>query len=745
MDLMHNQALRICTEQYDGLYRVIQDFPGLGKTVLAKLSDDGTKPRGGRSRKAVTRRARKKPPRPHVGPLVWAEREHLEHACQGALLEVIEIDLEALYYVDDPLPPRQQKLYERRCEAMRPFLELETLTEALLVDRSLGPIVQRMVLRLSLSAAAIYSWFSLLCRYGFAERSLRPRHDRCGAKGVLRPCDPAGWKKAGRKTTDERVARASGLPPPSVQPGMSTAWRTLVLAADRRIPEPKPRMPARCEAILNSHFVRRYRDEGRELVPAELKQGQYPTDRQIARVLTTEFDKLQRLRASTTKGHFELSHRGLRGRAWQGSSGPGHTYAIDSTVADIYLRSTVSRAWISGRPNLYIVVDVWSTAIVGFYLCLTAPSWSNAKVALFSVLAGPEMLGDLWQFEASASLFPSPGMCAVLMCDRGEYLSRAASETFAKFLPVGSIAPPYRGDLKGSVEVMHRIVKDSQYWWIPGAIDARRREYELRPGNVEEATLTLPEYAAYLHVVFDKYNLTACREHRLDAHMKAAGVYPSPAGLWKYGHDIGIGVRRYFGESSMVADLLPRHEASVTKHGVRFARRDYHSDTIDEQQWTALSRNFGTERTPAFHFPGTVSRIWVPNTGGNGLLKLTLSDQSTASPECTFEDVLDSHTFHLCGSADRRHTRTVKAIDAMQRAAQIKETAKRLTAEAVERAKGAPRPGVRAARAIEAAVAAPAPTAPRRPPPDMDRSAAEEEQATYEDMMTKLLAAQEDQ
>lgn len=744
MDLMHNQVIRICTDEYDGLYRVIVDFPRFGKTVLAKLSGSGRKPRGGRPRKEVTRRPRKKPPVPRVGSLVWAERDQLEQASLGGNLEVVEIELEALYYDEDPLPARRQKLYGMRCEAMKPFLSLETLAETLLVHRSLGPLVQQVVLRHSVSAVAVYGWFSILCRRGFSERSLRRRHDLCGAKGVLRPCDRAGRKKAGRKTDGERVAVKTDSPFPIGQPGMSTAWRTRILAADRCIPEPKPPMPARYKKILNSHFVKRYRDEERVLVPSELKQGDYPNRRQVARVLTTEFDKLQRLRAATTKGNFKLNHRGLRGRAWQGASGPGHTYAIDSTVADIYLRSTVDRTWISGRPILYIIVDVWSTAIVGFYLCLTAPSWANAKVALFSGLAGPEMLGDLWGFQASASLFPSPGMCAILLCDRGEYLSRAASETFAIFLPIGSIAPPYRGDLKGSVEVMHRIVKDSQYWWIPGAIDARRREYELRPGNVEEATLDLRQYAAYLHVVFDEYNLSANRENRLDAHMKAAGVFPSPAGLWKYGHEIGIGVRRYFSESSMVADLLPRHEASVTKRGVRFAGRDYHSDAIDEQQWSALARNFGAWRTPAYHFPGTVSRIWVPNTGGSGLLKLDLSDHSTASPECTFEDVLDSNVFHLCQSADREHARTTTAISAMQRAEQIKEDANRLTAEALKCAQGAPKPGIKAVRAIETALGAPASAPPPTPAPAVQGNSAEED-AAYEDMMAKVLAAQEEQ
>lgn len=745
MDLMHDQVIRVCTEQYDGIYRVIVDFPRFGMTVLAKLSHEDTKCHGGRRPKEVTRRARKKPPRPHVGPLLWAERDQLEAAFVGGQLEAVEIEMDALYYIGDPLPRSQQKLYERRCQAMKPFLSLETLAETLLESRSLAPLVQQVVLRHSISAVAVYGWFSILCRLGFSERSLRPRHDLCGAKGVLRPCDPGGRKKAGRKTTAERVAVATGSPLPPTQPGMSSAWRMRILSADRFIPQPKPPMPARCKAVLNSHFVKRYRDEGRVLVPSEvqLQPRGYPNQRQIARVLTTEHDKLQRLRAATTKGNFELNHRGLRGRAWQGAAGPGHTFAIDSTIADIYLRSTVNRAWISGRPILYIIADVWSTAIIGFYLCLTAPSWANAKLALFSALVGPEMLGSLWGFQASTSLSPSPGMCAVLLCDRGEYLSRAASATFAVFLPIGSYTPPYRGDLKGTVEVLHRIVKDSQYWWIPGAIDARRKEYELRPGNVEEATLTLPEYAAYLHCIFDEYNLCANREHRLDAHMKAAGVFPSPAGLWSYGHRIGIGVRRYFSESSLIADLLPRDEASVTRRGVQFSRRDYHSEAVDELQWAAGARNLGSWRTPVFHFPGSVSRIWVPNAGGSGLLKLDLSDHSTASAECTFEDVLDSNVFHLCQSAEREHARVATAIRAMQRAEQIKADATRLTAEALANAKRGPQPSIRIVRAVETAVGSPEPVLPSRS--GGETAGGGEEEAVYEDMMAKILAAQGDQ
>ena len=114
---------------------------------------------------------------------------------------------------------------------------------------------------------------------------------------------------------------------------------------------------------------------------------------------TSELTRLQRILEKTTKAHFKRALRGLTARNWEGVAGPGHTWAIDSTVGDIYLRSSVNRAWIVGRPIVYIIVDIWSTAVVGFYVCLTGPSWNTAKVSLFNATADPALLGDLWGYE----------------------------------------------------------------------------------------------------------------------------------------------------------------------------------------------------------------------------------------------------------------------------------------------------------------------------------------------------------
>lgn len=130
---------------------------------------------------------------------------------------------------------------------------------------------------------------------------------------------------------------------------MSSNWRAAILTADRTIASPKPSMPERCDRILASHFVKRYRYEGDQLVAVDLKQGEYPNRAQIRRVLEVEIPRLERLLQRTTKGHYLRSLRGARGRSWCGVAGPGHAWQIDSTIGDVYLRSSLNRAWIVGR------------------------------------------------------------------------------------------------------------------------------------------------------------------------------------------------------------------------------------------------------------------------------------------------------------------------------------------------------------------------------------------------------------
>lgn len=715
MDLIPNALFRIsCIDEgqptYEpGLYRVILSTRQSEEIVAVLIQPDpGSKPKssGGRPRKADEdlARQRKKAPKPLVGKLLWLVRETLEQLHEATLLQLVEMERLNL----PPLCERSQNEYQRRIKVMSKFLDLKALQNSIVRDRSLGSLVSEAMRAHKASRSFIYRQWSCLCRFGIDEKSLMPRRDLCGAPGVPRPCDPlsdGGYsrEKAGRKTLAHRVDQAHGETPPTEQPGMRTDWEKAILAADRQIPTPKPPWRTRCKLILDSKFLARCMEESGEIVYLPPEIGEAPNNRQIKWVIQRNQARIERIMEKTTKRHFSTARRGLNGRDWEGVAGPGHTWAIDSTIGDIYLRSSVNRSWIVGRPVVYVIVDVWSTAVVGFHVCLTGPSWNTAKVSLFNSAADPSLVGDLWGYEPVFALDPAPTLCHSLLCDRGEYLSQGHRSTALKLqLPLSSYTPPYRGDLKGLVEVLHRIRKDEEFLFIPGAIDHRRKEMEFRRYNPGAARLTVREYVQLLYLEFTEYNQTANREHRMDALMLAEEVFPSPAGLWNWGHEVGIGYQRHIPASDLITHLLPSETGVVGPNGVKHARCFYTSDVVQEQQWTSTARNLGSWKTPLNYFPGAMGPIWVPNFRGTGVLRLQLADQSRVSAEATLEEWLDCVAVQTMARSGVEHQRTSTGLRNLKAKHALLERARQLNAAALAK-DSTTAPTITQARLIEVA------------------------------------------
>lgn len=710
MHLMHNQAFKLTTEALglpEGIFRIVVDDPTAEVThcVMLKQDTPPTKSRGGRPRIEDQKLKRKKrtPQRALVGSLYAVNRNDLAELQESRELISISLELPGVYYTSID-QPSAQSAFDKRCRVMANFLDHEKLKESILIHGNLGGLVRETALQHSVSKSYVYKLWSILCTFGLTQTSLRIRWDKCGARGKSRDLSGAiPRKKAGRKTFAQRLSKlVYGTWGEATQPGMNDLWRADIRAADGKISTPKPPMPERYKRIIASKFTTAMRiDENGNIVPATLVKGQYPNYQQVKRVLTVEYDEIERIREKTSSGHFERALRGLKGYSWEGSEGPGLMYAIDSTIGDVYLRSSIDPNWIIGRPIVYVIVDVFSTAVVGFYVCLTGPSWDTAQVAIFNSVASTDLLSDLWGYDMRQSLFPAPTLPARLLCDRGEYLSKRAKATGMKLLTTLSYTAPFRPDLKGVVEVMHRIMKNVQYHFIPGAMDARRKEYDLRRSNPAAATMTVRQYMQFLHECFYVYNLTADRSHRLDAHMIAQGVFPSPAGLWRWGYGMGIGFSRAQSQAELITQLLPAGDARVTRNGVVFRTNRYSAPIVETEQWTTRARSVrGSWGIPAQYYPGSVSRIWTPYESGNGLIDLTISDHSRAAPELTHDEVVDAFAFQKLKAADVEHQRVKEAVFGYQRMELIRKQALEETRAARQRARGLT-PTIREARAIE--------------------------------------------
>lgn len=730
-DLIHNATFRIEGGAFKGLWRVLVNEPSVPWIVAGKLPDTKSAakrlPKRGRMPIQVAPFKAKRKKEVSV-PLKDLPRDELIRLEDRKLLSAVSLSPPVKLRVEeeDLNDAEKRRLVNRRGIA-KPFLDRETLVRQLRSAKGLGSLVATSMASSGCARSSAYRVLSALCLWGFDDRSLNPRLDLCGGKGKRRPAED-GRAKAGRKTDGERLSQ----PEPNPQPGCTLAWLTKIYAMDSLIASPKPKFSERCE-LIQKGFVTDYVEGPDGPTPAPLVLGQYPNNRQIRHALDQR-DEIQKLVEQTTAGHFARNLAGRHGRNWRGTSGPGHTYAIDSTIGEIYLRSSLNRAWIIGRPIVYIVVDVWSTAVVGFHVCLTGPSWDTAQVALFSTLAGPELMGQMWGYKPLSALSPLPSLPGYLLCDRGEYLCVRSREIEGRHGFRLQYAAPRRPDWKGIVEVLHRIMKDRQHRFVYGAFDHRRQELELKP-NAKVSALTLREFVAWLAWMFLHYNLHARRENRTDAEMKALRVLPCPAGLWRYGYELGIGyAQKSIERADLLTSFLPRVAATVNGGGIFLKHLLYESDVAKNEGWTTIAGNRGAFKIPVNYFPGALKTIWTADRTGSGLLDLELSDQALAAPGVSLDEYLDSAKVEGLGTRQRMHDALNASIAGKAEIERMMRRAKEETA-AAEAVYGGPALNVTEARALEVGLSA-VPLAPPQPTikvPDTEaeRSAAELEYANY--------------
>lgn len=682
--LIFNEVLRADGKGLCGFYRVVATPAGQAAVWLAYIgpwADAVEQPQVASDSLAV-------------GSLTQVARATLQRmAGEGQLASVDLRPVGKLLQPSEDLTDVEKAIWQRRQTQMAPFLNHELIADALMRTQGIGPVVQLALKAGDASRTTVYRLWKLLCENGFDASSLHPRFDRCGAPGVLRP-HRDGMKKVGAKKLAEHLGEPIAFP----QQPTTEADRVKILQHAKILSKAGLPFVELYDQLIQRVYVTQYAQTETGRVGIVPPQGSFPNKRQVRHIIESGVKRLERVLRATTLGHFERNLRGLRGKAYDGVAGPGYAYAIDATIGDIHLRSSVNPAWPIGRPIVYVVVDIWSTAIVGFYVCLSGPSWDTAKLALFSTFCDPKLTAQLWGYEYIDVLTPTPTVPFEVWADRGEYVSAGARQTCLTMAINFAINQAYRPDMKGMVEVLHRIAKDKQYHFLPGAINARRKELENRP-SAKESAYTMRQYVQYLYGIFSHYNLFADRSNRMTVEMIGAGVEPTPAGLWRFGHEAGIGYQKLTHQDRLITGLLKQGQAVARRDGVYFESLQYEADIAGTQQWSAHARNFGAIERSVFHFPGSTSRFWWPDPQGS-MHEFRLRESARATSDFSLDEWRDALIFDKCKRDDREYRRLTAALKNMEAQLLLRKQAIEQTA-AADAAYEGPKPTSREARLLE--------------------------------------------
>lgn len=467
------------------------------------------------------------------------------------------------------------------------------------------------------------SLYSLLRRYwqrGQMANALLPDYKNSGAKGSKRK---AKTKKLGRPRTNKAGTGAL------IDENTERLFRRAI---------EKHLLTEKKNTLTFAH--RRFRDIYEVYHPGT-SEAEMPTLRQMQYFYHREYKQVDILRKRASSIEFAKDIRPLSGTANTGVLGPGSRFEIDATIADIYVVSNSERRNIIGRPVIYMVIDVFSRMVAGFYVGVESPSYVSAMQALIHALTDKVAYCKKFGFDIEHKEWPVMGLPDAILADRGELLGHQIESLERSFSVRIENTPPYRGDAKGIVERSFGTYQAIFKPYAPGVVTKTKikkhggKDYRL------EATLSINEFTEIIlaSVLYhNQYHTMTKYDRDIDL---PADLLMTPLSLWNWGLQHRTGKLRAVSEETATIALLPRTKATVSELGVCVFGIYYTCSEIIREGWMHRSKDTKRPKSlDAAYDPRIADYIYIfPEKNSPEFWRCDLTQRCREFDGCSFWDV----------------------------------------------------------------------------------------------------------
>jgi hypothetical protein len=346
------------------------------------------------------------------------------------------------------------------------------------------------------------------------------------------------------------------------------------------------------------------------VVYAALDDDKKPTFKQFKYHMNKFRDKKNEIIIKYGKNKYQQTERPTLSKEDIDVPGPGYLFEIDSTISDIYLTSNLARNVIVGKATLYIIIDVYSRLIVGYYAGFEESSWIAAMMAYINMNEDKVAYCSKYDINISKEEWPAYGKPYKINADRGETISKASDE-LVKHLGITIVNnPPYCPDMKGIVESWFRRINDYLSRLVPGGV---KKDHLQRGGQDyrEKATLNIFEFNQLIIKFILKYNNSMHKSFKMSIDMIDNRVLPIPSRIWDYGATMKRLFTSAIPRSKMILALLPKAEVTVQRGGLCFLNKLYYgSDTGTKQNWF-LKSSSNPKKVDIAYDPRNLDKIYL--------------------------------------------------------------------------------------------------------------------------------------
>lgn len=257
----------------------------------------------------------------------------------------------------------------------------------------------------------------------------------------------------------------------------------------------------------------------------------------------------------------------------------GSRYEMDEMETDFYLVNRIDRNKPIGRAIVYLIVDVFSRAIVACGIGLDNNAWSGAELALLNLVENKQEFCSRYGIDINENKWPMQDVIpnSIIVDNGAEYLSNNFISLASEVGIDIDFVPPQMGSFKGNVEQkfrqMNLLLKDS----LPGEIEKGK----YGQSHIRNASLDIYQFSqAVIHFILD-YNNSPIENYPDNKEMFEQHLILTPINIWNYSLFKNNELTYINDIESYKYNLLKRDTAYITRYGIEFKSRYFICNDLD--------------------------------------------------------------------------------------------------------------------------------------------------------------------
>ena len=280
------------------------------------------------------------------------------------------------------------------------------------------------------------------------------------------------------------------------------------------------------------------------------------------------------------------------------------TGLLDSTICDIFLCDPSGQQTV-GRPTLTVCIDAYSGLCCGYALGFEGGVHSIREL-LLNTLEDKVALCYKYGISISKDDWPCNNLMSTYVTDRGSEYTSTCMEQLSELGVTIVNLPPFRAELKGSVERFFALLQDSYKHLLRGK-GVIERDAEVRGARDyrRDACFTIEDFERIvIHCIlhYNTHHIVASFPYT--KAMLNEGIKPTPSSLWSYGvKQLGANLLD-ISKKQLIKTLLPRTKGKFTQRGLIVHKLRYRNDAYTEEYLS------GGETTIAYN-PNSVNTVYL--------------------------------------------------------------------------------------------------------------------------------------